>query len=173
MTFCFQGAPGTGKTTVARRMGMLFEAIGVLPSAEVVQVSASDLSTGFVGQAARKTRDVFESARGAVLFIDEAYRLFDPSGRSYMQEAVDEIVTLLTEEAYRGKMVVIFAGYAGQMEAMLDRVNPGLKSRFATTIDFPDYSADELMQIAECAPHRHRSTLTSLLRRALPQHATH
>ena len=83
MTFAFQGAPGTGKTTVARRMGMLFEALGVLPSSEVVQVSASDLVTGYVGQAARKTRDVFESARGAVLFIDEAYRLYDPTGRSY------------------------------------------------------------------------------------------
>ena len=82
MTFCFQGSPGTGKTTVARRMGLLFEALGVLPSAEVVQVSASDFVTGYVGQAAKKTRDIFESARGAVLFVDEAYRLYDPTGRS-------------------------------------------------------------------------------------------
>jgi hypothetical protein len=71
LTFCFQGSPGTGKTTIARRMGMLFEALGVLPSADVVQVSASDFSTGFVGQAAAKTRDIFDSARGAVLFVDE------------------------------------------------------------------------------------------------------
>ena len=72
LTFCFQGAPGTGKTTVARRFGMLFEALGVLPSADVVQVSASEFSTGFVGQTAAKTRDIFDSARGAVLFVDEA-----------------------------------------------------------------------------------------------------
>ena len=95
LTFCFQGSPGTGKTTVARRMGMLFEALGILPSADVVQVSASQFSTGFVGQTAAQTRDIFDSARGAVLFIDEAYRLYDPAGRSYMQEAIDEIVNLL------------------------------------------------------------------------------
>ena len=110
-------------------MGLLFEALGVLPSAEVVQVSASDFVTGYVGQAAKKTRDIFESARGAVLFVDEAYRLYDPTGRSYFQEAVDEIVTLLTEEEYRNKLVVVFAGYGGQMRTLLDRVNPGLKSR--------------------------------------------
>jgi len=140
LVFCFQGSPGTGKTTVARRMGMLFEALGVLPSAEVVQVSASDFSTGFVGQTAARTRDIFDSARGAVLFIDEAYRLYDPLGRSYMQEAVDEIVNLLTEEQYRGKLVVIFAGYAGQMSRLLDEVNPGLKSRVSDVIDFPDFA---------------------------------
>ena len=111
LTFCFQGSPGTGKTTVAKRMGLLFESLGVLPTSEVVTVSASQLSSGFVGQTASKTRDVFDSARGAVLFIDEAYRLHDPAGRSYMQEAVDEIVNLLTEPEYRGRMVVIFAGY--------------------------------------------------------------
>ena len=86
------------------------------------QVSASQLTTGFVGQTGAKTRDIFESARGAVLFIDEAYRLYDPLGRSYMQEAIDEIVTLLTEETYKGKMVVIFAGYQGQMSEMLHKV---------------------------------------------------
>ena len=148
MTFCFQGSPGTGKTTVARRFGMLFEALGVLPSSEVVQVSASDLVTGFVGQAAKKTRDVFESARGAVLFVDEAYRLYDPTGRSYMQEAVDEIVTLLTEETIKGKMVVIFAGYDGQMDELLDRVNPGLKSRVSDVISFPDFDAADAADIA-------------------------
>lgn len=149
MTFCFQGSPGTGKTTVARRMGMLFEALGVLPSADVVQVSASDLATGFVGQAAKKTRDVFDSARGAVLFVDEAYRLYDPTGRSYMQEAVDEIVTLLTEEDYKGKMVVIFAGYSGQMDTLLDKVNPGLKSRVSDVVSFPDFDAADAADVAE------------------------
>ena len=77
---------------------------------------------------AAKTRDIFDSARGAVLFIDEAYRLYDPLGRSYMQEAVDEIVTLLTEEDYRGKMVVIFAGYSGQMTELLNKVRSSAAS---------------------------------------------
>ena len=148
LTFCFQGAPGTGKTTVARRMGLLFEALGVLPSADVVQVSASQFSTGFVGQTAAQTRDIFDSARGAVLFIDEAYRLYDPAGRSYMQEAIDEIVNLLTEEQYRGKMAVIFAGYSGQMSDMLDKVNPGLKSRVSDVIDFPDFSGGAAAEMA-------------------------
>jgi len=148
MTFAFQGAPGTGKTTVARRMGMLFEALGVLPSSEVVQVSASDLVTGYVGQAARKTRDVFESARGAVLFIDEAYRLYDPTGRSYFQEAVDEIVTILTEEDFKNKMVVVFAGYAGEMQILLDKVNPGLKSRVSEVVDFPNFDHVDAAEIA-------------------------
>ena len=114
MTFCFQGSPGTGKTTVARRMGLLFEALGVSSaevvqvSAEVVQVSASDYVTGSTSSAKRRIEDListqgtlFESDifEGAVLFVDEAYRLYDPTGRSYFQEAVDEIVTLLTEES--------------------------------------------------------------------------
>ena len=123
---------------------MLFEALGVLPSVDVVQVSASEFSTGFVGQTAANTRDIFDSARGAVLFVDEAYRLYDPLGRSYMhpaQEAVDadrgQIVTLLTEEEYRGKMAVVFAGYAGQMTDLLDKVNPGLKSRVSDVDRLP------------------------------------
>jgi len=148
LTFCFQGAPGTGKTTIARRMGMLFESLGVLPSEDVIQVSASQFSTGFVGQTAANTRDIFDSARGAVLFIDEAYRLYDPLGRSYMQEAVDEIVNLLTEEQYRGKMVVIFAGYAGEMSDLLEKVNPGLKSRVSDVIDFADFTVDAAAELA-------------------------
>lgn len=148
MVFAFQGAPGTGKTTVARRMGLLFEALGVLPSSDVVQVSASDFVTGYVGQAAGKTRDIFESARGAVLFIDEAYRLYDPTGRSYFQEAIDEIVTLLTEEDYKNKMVVVFAGYSNEMSTLLAKVNPGLKSRVSDVIDFPDFDASDAAAIA-------------------------
>ena len=83
-----------------------------------------------------------------MLFVDEAYRLYDPLGRTYMQEAIDEIVTLLTEEAYRGKMVVIFAGYSGQMSEMLEKVNPGLKSRVSDVIDFPDFSAAAAAELA-------------------------
>ena len=83
-----------------------------------------------------------------MLFIDEAYRLYDPLGRSYMQEAVDEIVTLLTEERFRGKMVVVFAGYSGQMSELLDKVNPGLKSRVGDVVDFPDFTPELATEIA-------------------------
>jgi len=111
LNFKMVGPPGTGKTTVARRMGLLFEALGILADGKTfVQCSASDLTTGYVGQAATKTRSKFEEARGGVLFIDEAYRLLDKTGVTYMKEVVDEIVTILTEEDFKGKMVVIFAG---------------------------------------------------------------
>lgn len=128
-------------------MGLLFESLGILPSAEVYQCSAADFSTGFVGQAARKTREEFEKARGAVLFVDEAYRLYDPTGRSYFQEACDEIVNILTEDDFRGKMVVIFAGYPEPMRMMLNNVNPGFKSRVTEVIEFPDFDADATAQL--------------------------
>ena len=145
-TFKFVGPPGTGKTTVARRMGKLFTALGLLSSGDVKQHSASDFSTGFVGQAAKKTREIFEQALGGVLFIDEAYRL-DPRATSrgggagaYMQEAVDEIVQMLTEEQFARKMVVIFAGYEAEIEDML-RSNAGLKSRVTQTLRFTPFNA--------------------------------
>eukprot|EP00633_Aureoumbra_lagunensis_P006918 CAMPEP_0197320696 /NCGR_PEP_ID=MMETSP0891-20130614/61167_1 /TAXON_ID=44058 ORGANISM="Aureoumbra lagunensis, Strain CCMP1510" /NCGR_SAMPLE_ID=MMETSP0891 /ASSEMBLY_ACC=CAM_ASM_000534 /LENGTH=1335 /DNA_ID=CAMNT_0042812211 /DNA_START=134 /DNA_END=4141 /DNA_ORIENTATION=- len=156
LTFVFSGEPGTGKTTIAKRMGMLFEALGVLPSSDVHVCSASDFSTGYVGQAARKTREYFESARGAVLFIDEAYRLYDPHGRSYFQEATDEIVSMLTEDEFQGKMVVIFAGYPAQMRAMLDNVNPGLKSRLTEIINFPNFDVAATAELAELQLTSHK-----------------
>ena len=95
------------------------------------------------------------------LNLISADRLYDPLGRSYMQEAVDEIVTLLTEEAYRGKMVVIFAGYSGQMTELLNKVNPGLKSRVSDVIDFPDFSASAAAELAAQMLAEKRLTLPS------------
>ncbi|KXZ51992.1 hypothetical protein GPECTOR_10g1014 [Gonium pectorale] len=140
LNFRFVGAPGTGKTTVARRVGQLFESLGLLAGSEMVSCSASDFVTGYVNQASGKTRELFKKAVGGVLFIDEAYRLNPKVGGPFMQEALDEIVQLLTEPAFMGKMVVILAGYEHQIEDLMS-VNPGLKSRFSQRLHFPDFSA--------------------------------
>lgn len=110
-TFLFLGAPGTGKTTVARGLGKLFQSFKLIPTADVEEVSAGDLVTGYLGQTALKTKEIFEKARGKVLFIDEAYRLNPRHGGQYMKEAVDEIVKLLTDPKFERKMIVILAGY--------------------------------------------------------------
>jgi hypothetical protein len=112
MAYTFTGSPGTGKTTVAGRMGTLFHQLGLLSSSEVKQHSASEFSTGYIGQAGMRTRRLFEEALGGVLFIDEAYRL-NPRHAAhggFMQEVVDEIVNMLTEPKFKGKMILILAG---------------------------------------------------------------
>eukprot|EP00168_Porphyra_purpurea_P019747 TRINITY_DN7999_c0_g1_i3.p1 TRINITY_DN7999_c0_g1~~TRINITY_DN7999_c0_g1_i3.p1 ORF type:complete len:636 (-),score=258.43 TRINITY_DN7999_c0_g1_i3:16-1923(-) len=139
LTFQFVGPPGTGKTTVAGRMGELFESLGLLATADVVSVSASHFSTGYIGQAGGATRRIFERAVGGVLFIDEAYRFNERTGHGYMTEVVDEIVQLLTEPAFRGKLVLILAGYEGLMDTMMRAVNPGLRSRVTQKLRFPPW----------------------------------
>eukprot|EP00198_Chlamydomonas_reinhardtii_P002822 XP_001692158.1 predicted protein [Chlamydomonas reinhardtii] len=146
LNFRFVGAPGTGKTTVARRVGLLFESLGLLATSEVVSCSASDFVTGYVNQASGKTREVFAKAVGGVLFIDEAYRLSPKKGGPFMQEALDEMVQLLTEPAYMGKMVVILAGYDNEIEELMS-VNPGLKSRFSQRLHFPDFTPADAAQL--------------------------
>jgi len=108
----------------------------------VTECSASDLTTGFVGQAGAKTREVFRSALGSLLFIDEAYRLNPEKGGAYMREALDEVVQLLTERDFKNNMAVVIAGYQEDM-AMLFNVNPGLKSRIQTTLTFEKFSATD------------------------------
>ncbi len=138
--YVFTGNPGTGKTTVARLMGKMFCKLGLIPCAEVMEVSASDLVTGYINQAGKKTREMLTKARGKVLFVDEAYQLNPRQGGQFMQEVVDELVRCLTAEDFKEKLVVILAGYDQNMREML-AVNPGLKSRFPETIHFPDFSA--------------------------------
>lgn len=142
LTFTFVGPPGTGKTTVAKRMGELFEALDILPSSKVELVSASDFSTGFIGQAAGKARQIFERSVGGVLFIDEAYRFLERTGHGYMTEVVDEIVQMLTEEQFHNKVVLVLAGYEDLMEEMLAGVNAGLRSRVTQKLHFPPFDAD-------------------------------
>uniref|UniRef100_A0A7S0VPX4 AAA+ ATPase domain-containing protein n=1 Tax=Hemiselmis tepida TaxID=464990 RepID=A0A7S0VPX4_9CRYP len=146
--YLFTGAPGTGKTTVARRMGRMFNSFGLLPTDEVVEASASDFVTGYVGQAGKVTRDTMAKAKGKVLFIDEAYQLDPRHGGSYMSEVVDEMVKCLTSEDLKGKMVVILAGYEADVDAMLN-VNQGLRSRFSEKLHFRDISPETACDMFE------------------------
>jgi SpoVK/Ycf46/Vps4 family AAA+-type ATPase len=146
--YLFLGNPGTGKTTVARRMGKMFKALGLLPDDAVVDCAASDLVTGYVGQSGLKTREMLQKARGGVLFIDEAYQLDPRRGGSFMTEAVDELVKGLTSPEFQGKVLVILAGYDAEMDEML-KTNPGLKSRFTSRLHFADLGPEGVVQLLQ------------------------
>ncbi|RSN33357.1 ATPase [Amycolatopsis sp. WAC 01416] len=142
----FAGAPGTGKTTVARIYGKLLKALGVLPIGQFREVSRRDLVGQYIGHTAEKTATVFEEAKGGVLFIDEAYTLtrLAGSGGDFGQEAIDTLVPLMEE--HRDEVAVIVAGYTDEMVDFL-AANPGLASRFGKTIQFENYSPAELLAI--------------------------
>ena len=140
----FTGNPGTGKTTVARLVAQIYRTLGVVERGHLVETDRSGLVVGFVGQTATKVRAVVESALGGVLLVDEAYALVRGSEADFGREAIDTLVKMV--EDHRDDLVVILAGYPGEM-ALLVAANPGLKSRFPTSIHFPDYSTDELVGI--------------------------
>jgi Holliday junction resolvasome RuvABC ATP-dependent DNA helicase subunit len=144
----FAGPPGTGKTTVARLYGELLAELGVITQGQLVEVARVDLVGRYVGQTAQLTRDIFERARGGVLFIDEAYTLtpVGASGNDFGQEAVDTLVKLM--EDYREEVVVIAAGYAEEMDHFLAS-NPGLGSRMSGRILFENYTSAELVTIVQ------------------------
>jgi len=137
----FLGNPGTGKTTVARLVAGIYRALGLLTKGQLVEVDRSELVAGYLGQTAMKTSEVVKTALGGVLFIDEAYSL---AGDQYGDEAVDTLVKEM--EDHRDDLVVVVAGYPAPMDEFLTS-NPGLQSRFRTTITFADYTDDELVQI--------------------------
>ncbi|MFI2652723.1 right-handed parallel beta-helix repeat-containing protein [Micromonospora fulviviridis] len=141
----FAGAPGTGKTSVARLYGQLLNAMGVLRTGQLVEVSRADLVGEYVGHTAVKTTDVFNRARGGVLFIDEAYALAG-QGNDFGREAIDTLVKLM--EDHRDDIVVIVAGYTGDMRRFLAN-NVGLASRFSRQVPFESYTASELVSIVQ------------------------
>lgn len=163
----FTGNPGTGKTTVARIIGDIYRQHGLLKKGHFVETGGRDLIAQYVGQTADKVRTIVEEALDGVLFIDEAYALVPgDSFRDFGPEAVATLLKLM--EDHRDRLIVIIAGYENEMERMLN-TNPGLKSRFKTKIDFPDYDAKELKMIFEHLCHENNlkctleASLTSFL----------
>ncbi|MBS7353311.1 MAG: AAA family ATPase [Erysipelotrichaceae bacterium] len=142
----FTGNPGTGKTTIARIVSKMMKVAGVLENGQLVEVSRSDLVGKYVGHTAPLTMSVVNSALGGVLFIDEAYSLYRGKDDSFGLEAIDTLVKAM--EDHRDDLIVILAGYKKEMESFLD-ANSGLKSRFANIINFPDYTGEQMLQIAQ------------------------
>jgi probable Rubsico expression protein CbbX len=143
----FTGNPGTGKTTVAMRMAEVLKQLGYVRKGHLVAVTRDDLVGQFIGHTAPKTKEVLKRAMGGVLFIDEAYYLYRPENeRDYGQEAIEILLQVM--ENHRDDLVVILAGYKDRMDTFFGS-NPGMASRIAHHIDFPDYSEAELLQIAQ------------------------
>ena len=146
MHMIFTGNPGTGKTTIARLVAKYLKAIGALKGGQLVEVTRADLVGRYTGHTAPLTNSVIESALGGVLFIDEAYSLYRGEQDSFGLEAIDTLVKGM--EDHRDELVVILAGYTREMETFLT-ANSGLASRFPNRIEFPDYTAEELLQITQ------------------------
>ncbi len=149
----FRGNPGSGKTTVARLLGSLYKEMGVISKGHLIEVERADLVGEYIGHTAQKTRENLKKAQGGVLFIDEAYSLCRGGEKDFGREAIDALVKAMEDR--KNDFVLILAGYPKEMEMFL-RSNPGLSSRFPLHIDFPDYSIDELIAIAEVMYKEHQ-----------------
>jgi len=164
----FTGNPGTGKTTVALRMAEILHRLGYVRKGHLVAVTRDDLVGQFIGHTAPKTREVLKRAMGGVLFIDEAYYLYRPENeRDYGQEAIE--ILLQEMENHRDDLVVILAGYEDRMDRFF-RSNPGLSSRIAHHIAFPDYTPGELLAIADLMLAQMQYTLSDDARAALEEY---
>jgi probable Rubsico expression protein CbbX len=161
----FTGNPGTGKTTVALRMADILHRLGYARKGHLVSVTRDDLVGQYIGHTAPKTKEILKRAMGGVLFIDEAYYLYRPENeRDYGQEAIEILLQVM--ENQREDLVVILAGYADRMERFFAS-NPGFRSRIAHHIDFPDYTDNELLAIAEKMLERQHYHLAPHAREAL------
>ena len=143
----FTGSPGTGKTTVALKMADILFRLGYVKKGHLITVTRDDLVGQYIGHTAPKTKEVLKRAMGGVLFIDEAYYLYKPDNeRDYGAEAIEILLQVM--ENQRDDLIIIFAGYKERMDSFYES-NPGLSSRVANHVDFPDYSAEELLYIAK------------------------
>jgi|SRR5699024_4581454 len=142
----FSGNPGTGKTTVARKLANIFYEIGVLPKNHIIEVDRSELVGEYIGQTAQKTKAIIKKALGGILFIDEAYSLARGGEKDFGKEAIDTLVKFM--EDYSTQFILILAGYPKEMEYFLS-LNPGLESRFPFIFNFPNYTELELLNIAK------------------------
>jgi len=142
----FKGNPGTGKTTVARLIGKLFQKMNVLSKGHLIEAERADLVGEYIGHTAQKTRDLVKKALGGILFIDEAYSLGRGGEKDFGKEAIDTLVKHMEDKQH--EFILILAGYSREMDFFLS-LNPGLHSRFPLVVDFPDYSTDQLMEIGK------------------------
>ena len=165
---CFTGNPGTGKTTVAMRMAEILRRLGYSRKGHLVAVTRDDLVGQYVGHTAPKTKDVLKKAMGGVLFIDEAYYLHRPENeRDYGQEAIEILMQVM--ENQRDDLVVILAGYKDRMDTFFQS-NPGMSSRIAHHIDFPDFTTEELLSIAQLMLQQMHYRLSPDARAALEEY---
>jgi stage V sporulation protein K len=141
----FKGNPGTGKTTVARLIGKLFLKMNVLSKGHLIEAERADLVGEYIGHTAQKTRDLVKKAQGGILFIDEAYSLGRGGEKDFGKEAIDTLVKHMEDKQH--EFILILAGYSREMDYFLT-LNPGLHSRFPLVIDFPNYTIEQLMEIA-------------------------
>lgn len=148
----FSGNPGSGKSTVARIMAVLFKEMGILQKGQLIECERADLVGEYIGHTAQKTREMVNKAAGGLLFIDEAYSLMRGGEKDFGKEAIDVLVKAMEDR--KNEFILILAGYKGEMEEFL-RTNPGLRSRFPLHLDFPDYSTRELLLIADVFLKRH------------------
>lgn len=160
----FKGNPGTGKTTVARIFGKMFREMGVLEKGHLIEVERADLVGEYIGHTAQRTREQIRKSLGGILFIDEAYSLARGGEKDFGKEAIDTLVKAM--EDHKDKLILILAGYTDEMESFI-QTNPGIRSRFPIHIDFPDYTPEELLSIADLMVNQREYKLASDARRKL------
>lgn len=163
----FKGNPGTGKTTVARLLARLFYEMNVLSKGHLVEADRGDLVGEYIGQTAQKTKELVKKAMGGVLFVDEAYSLARGGDKDFGKEAIDCLVKAMEDGHH--DFILILAGYSHEMDRFLS-INPGLPSRFPIMISFPDYKADELVEICKQMVADREYTLTDQAEKKVYHH---